>query len=274
MNILSLCKRIGLQKEVQNKVSSFANTFDFAQIDTLLAGFRNQDTMESALRSIQQTLGEDENHIKILSCMLKSAADAYDVYRQLGIHDEIYIATMKCFPRFIEEYHQITGEYAFDREWWTARQVGCHFFRLGSLEYEIRKKNGEHTISIHIPSDADLSEEMCNVSLDLADSFFKNYYPKYATCKYLCHSWMIAPELDMLLPEKSNIRKFKNRFEIMSVGNADTEYLRWIYKTQNNQVETLPENTTLQRNLKTYLLKGGKLRDAVGFLKQHIYGIY
>lgn len=51
---------------------------------------------------------------------------------------EIYFATMKCYPRFIDETYRMTGRLYFDRYWWTTRQAGCYLFIIGSFEYEMK----------------------------------------------------------------------------------------------------------------------------------------
>ena len=81
---------------------------------------------------LEEKIGEDPEHMKILTCMLKASADACEIYQKKGIEDSIYFATMKCYTRFLEEAYERTGRYVFDRYWWTGRQAGCHLFRIGS----------------------------------------------------------------------------------------------------------------------------------------------
>lgn len=69
------------------------------------------------VKEIKDCLGDDPDGIKMLTCMLKSSLKTYDYYRKWGISEEIFIATMKCFSRFINEHKEGYGNYAFDREW-------------------------------------------------------------------------------------------------------------------------------------------------------------
>lgn len=266
MTIQELCDRIGLQKEISRGVLAFADSFDFGIINEYLCDFRNYDKMGDARIKIQNILGDDEKNIKILTCMLKGAVDAYAFYQSKGISDEIFVATMKCFTRFIDECHKMTGTYAFDREWWTTRQVGCHLFRIGELEYEMKYADGKPVIEIHIPSDADFSKEACDNSINLSYSFFAEYFPVYQDCEYRCHSWLLAPELKNMLSCKSNIINFQNRFKIIEKGEPDTEFIEWLYNTRTVDYMSLPETTSLQRNMKRYLLDGGTIGNALGIL--------
>lgn len=70
-----------------------------------------------------------------------------------------------------------------------------------------------------------------------------------------------------MLNENSNIISFQNRFEIFDKGEADTEFIEWRFNTNSTDFATLPENTSLQRNMKKHLLSGGVIRNAYGRLK-------
>ena len=79
-------------------------------------------------------------------------------------------------------------------------------------------------------------------------------------------TWMIMPELDEFLPEGSNIRAFKNLFDIDIVDRDQEWYMGWIFPGFSGKFEELPEKTTLQRKLKQYLLSGKKFGVAKGHL--------
>ena len=172
MELLALCDEIQLQPEIKSRVLEFANGFDFSSVNKQLKGFRNYEKMSEALTELQAILGEDTDNIKILSCMLKASADVYDIYQAKGISNEVYFATMKCYPRFISETYQMTGKLYFDRYWWTTRQAGCHLFRIGELEYEMKHNEDKIVIDIHIPSDVDFSPPAIDESLANARQFF------------------------------------------------------------------------------------------------------
>ena len=250
MNILHLCDKINLQPQIKNRVLAFADSFDFTTVEKQLNDFLVYEKMEEARLELQAILGEDEDNIKILACMLKASVDAYDIYKENGISDEIYFATMKCYTRFIDETYKMTGQLYFDRYWWTARQAGCHLFRVGELEYEMKHLDDKIVIGIHIPSDADFSPSAVDKSLAGAKRFFAEHYPELANAEYRCHSWLLDSQLKEMLNDNSNIISFQNRFELFDEGEADTEFIEWLYNTKSTDFATLPENTSLQRNMK------------------------
>lgn len=268
MDIMTLCDKIDLQFQIRNRVILFIENFDFGTVDKQQKGYFIYENMNEALARTQAILGEDTDGIKILSCMLKAAVDAYEVYQEKKISDEIYFATMRCFSRFIDETYKMTGKFYFDRYWWTTRQTGCHLFRIGELEYEMKHLDKGVVIGIHIPSDADFSPLSVEKSLHNAYKFFAKHYPSLIDVEYRCHSWLLDGQLKSMLGHNSNIINFQNRFEIFDEGKADTEFIEWLYNTKSTNYSTLPENTSLQLNVKQHLLAGGVIRNAYGRIKE------
>lgn len=267
MDILTLSNKIKLQPEIKTRVLEFADNFDFNTIDKQLKNFLIYEKMNEAWLELQSILGDDKDNIKILACMLKASADAYEIYKTKGISDKIYFDTMKCYTRFINETYKMTGRLYFDRYWWTARQAGCHLFRIDELEYEMKHIDDKIVIGIHIPSDADFSPCAVDKSLMKAKEFFTEYYPDLANAEYRCHSWLLDNQLKGMLNENSNIINFQNRFEIFDEGEIGTDFIEWLYNTESTDYSVLPENTALQRNMKIHLLSGGVIYNAYGRLK-------
>lgn len=264
MELITLCNTINLQPQIKSRVLAFAATFDFTSVAKQLEDFRNYGKMSEVLASLQEILGADPDGIKILTCMLQASANIHDMYRPKGISDEIYFATMRCYPRFISETYKMTGELCFDRYWWTTRQAGGHLFRIGSLEYEMKHIDGGVVIGIHVPSDADLSPAAVDRSLESAKHFFAEYFPELSCVEYRCHSWLLDRQLQGFLGEDSNILSFQRRFEIFDEGEISSEVVEWVFQTKSADYSGLPENTLLQRSLKRHLLSGGVIRNAYG----------
>ena len=108
MMIKELCDLIKLQECIKERVLAFSESFDFSTIEKILGDFRDYKKMKSARLELQEILGEDEDRIKILACMLKASANLHDIYKGKGISDEVYIETMKCYTRFINETYRMT----------------------------------------------------------------------------------------------------------------------------------------------------------------------
>ena len=59
----------------------------------------------------------------------------------------------------------------------------------------------------------------------------------------------------------------QDHFEIFDEGEIGTDFIEWLYNTRTTDFDTLPENTSLQRNMKKHILSGGIVRNAYGRLK-------
>lgn len=221
---------------------------------------------ESAKSSLKELLAPDENGFKMLSYMLSAACYSYEKYREMGISEKIFIDTMKCFSRFVKENKESFGFYVFNQDFWTGRQLSLQLFRLNDLEFELYMDNSTPTIAIHIPSDAVLSEQVCKDGVRTAQEFVRKYFTNYIDAPFSCNSWLLSPNLKKLLPPTSNILKFQNMFQIQQIDENCDKYMKWVYKKNYSNFEDLPEDTSLQRKMKVFLLQGGKIGSAKGYL--------
>ena len=265
-----LCHAIGLPRECRIEVCRFRRSLAFDTLlpkaSPLLEELFNPATWDRALADLKALLGDDPQGMKILTLMLVCCGETWKLYDSLGISNEIYIATLKCFPRFIEEHFENYGTYGFDRDFWTMREISGHLFRLGALEFELTVEDGAKAVHIHIPSDADLSCRARRSSYTAARTFIRRFFPAYADAPFLCTSWLLSPALKECLPESSRILSFQSEYEVTEVFPNHDQFLTWVYKRPDIPLADLPEDTSLQRNLKKYLLAGRKVGEAAGRL--------
>lgn len=266
--IRELCERIDMPEEMTAGILEFHNQFDFELIKEYLLQLCHPSTWNNALSEIKKILGEDEKGIKILSCMLRVALHTYEDYVTKGISDEIYVATMKSFTRFVQEHKVSYGTYGFDREGWTMRQASGVLFRLGELEYEFVSKGEQKVVSLHIPSDADLTGEKLEQSYKIAKEFFESYFPDYGNAPLICQSWLLSPTIKEMLPKHSRILKFQEAFDISTTGKEEKGFAEWLFKNPKLDIWDYPENTSLQRKMKQHLLNGGTVAEAKGILRE------
>lgn len=271
MELETLCKKIEMPEEVTEKVIAAAENMDFSLLKKSVEKFRSRESRMDGVKELRIKLGEDPLGFKMLACMLTTAGFTYVKYKEKQIDEKIYFDTFACFSRFVKEHRVSYGCYGFDREWWTPRQVAMQLFRIGELEYEMAKKDRKNQISIHVPSDAKLTRESCRISLQNAITFFQKFYLEYYNVNYICDSWLLSPNLKQVLDENSNILKFQSAFQVTKFNPDDTEFMEWVFKDPAIPVEELPEETSLQRNLKAYLKNGGKIGCAYGILKDHAF---
>lgn len=206
-----------------------------------------------------------------MAAHLMGALDNRDEGDWSKLPEDIWLATMKAFTRFANEHHRSLGIYGFDRAFWTTRQMNARLFRIGELEYELKEEDGERCIDLHIPGDAVLTAQRLNRSVADARSFLARYYPDWTQLHMECTTWLLVPALRPMLREGANLLRFMNAFDIVEVDEDCDDVLEWVfYLTEEQQktvsLEQLPEETSLQRNIKVHLLSGKKIGVARGIL--------
>lgn len=267
MELRELYQQIHLQAEAVDQLERIYDQTDLRRLDQELERLQDKNTAAGAYRQLKSLLKDDDGNWKMLYCQLESARRVYDKYRKKQIPHDVYIDTMKCFPRFLDECKKKHGQMFFDRGWWTWRQTGMCLFRIGSLEYEFVKQEGVRSVAIHIPSDADLSEKAVDASLEQAEIFFRTYFKEERYERYCCDSWLLAPALKPLLSKQSHILSFQNRFEILSEDAGDKEFIEWLFQVPpDTDVNDLPETTSLQKKVKACMQNNKTIGSACGVI--------
>lgn len=269
MTLQELYAGIGLQPELAAHLERLAAGFDWAKKERYIAGMLEPDTAQQSYTALRGVLLDeiDLGNYKMLLCQLEAARRCRARYAAAGMPDAVFWDTMGCFARFCAECREKTGSLHFDRGWWTWRQISMRLFRLGALEYELRDRDGEKTVAVHIPSGADLSPAAVDASLAQAAAFWAQHHPTYAGAPHTCHSWLLSPALTEFLDEGSNILAFQKRFTLTGTDDGD-EFIEWLFRRPcDTPAEELPETTRLQRAVKAMLLESDEgLGAGVGML--------
>ena len=259
-----LCRNINMPEEVTRTLVALHGTLEEYPCLPLLM---QEEHWAEGLEQLKQSLGEDPGGMKRLCTMLRCALKIRAEYDRLGISEEIYIASMAAFSRFVREHRESYGIYGFDRGSWTPRQVSARLFRIGQLEYELTALEGEAAVSLHIPTDVDLGPEVLVPSLREGLAELYRLFPAYRGKPVYCHSWLLSPQLKDFLPENSNILHFQKLFDITPDKTPGNNVLLWVFKNPKLPKEDYPEDTGLQRKLKRFFLDGGQFLEGMGYLR-------
>ena len=251
MELLELCEKIGLPGVVTARVLSVP-----AVPEEILCQLRTPELWPLGRAALNAHLKPDGDGLKELAGHLQCALKTWELCKKRGISEEIYVETMKCFTRFVTEHLESYGRYGFDRGFWTVRQLSGVLFRIGELEYETR----DDGIHLHIPSDAVLERPRLRSSWEAARAML-------GEADMVCHSWLLSPDLPGLLEESSRILAFQRNFHIFDPEPEDS-VRQWVFKNPNLSDEALPEDTSLQRRLKAFLLAGNTFHAAHGRLRE------
>lgn len=265
MTLPDLCEILELPVMVSNAVKEYAGSHTSVLDEDLKERLYKRECWDQAVKELQSRIEEDTFGLYILSELLQLACETYTSYQEKGIEDKIFVSTMQFCTRFLADHKKTYGSYAFEWAWWFVRELSMQEFRIGTLEYEF-VDGEERRIYVHIPSDAQMAPEYIQESFSAYREFLKQHYPEWTDADWYCDSWMMSPELKKLLPKDSNILAFQELFEIISVDYESMAALDWVYPGEKENYADLSENTSLQRNMKNFLLGGGKIGWAEGKL--------
>ena len=105
-------------------------------------------------------------------------------------------------------------------------------------------------------------------SLKKAYEFFTDFRRDDGLMIFECGSWLIYEGYKDFLPEKSNILKFIDDFEIVSSESCDKFNDAWriFDKYGYKSPKHWPEDTSLRRAFKHHILNGGKTGHGHGII--------
>ena len=280
--VMALAEELLIACEVRQQMAVVMDKLPWDIMSPLSEQLTDSNQAEEAWQKLVQYSApfEGDSGMGQLTVFLAAACHTRNKYKELGISDSIFLDTMGCFKRFLEETKEITGNWIFDRGFWVWRQTSCLLFRLGTLEFEYWKAEGilpdeikenDMAISVHIPSDAVLTEEKLAESYEAMRTFWTAHEnqlcPMGKPKIVFCSTWLLSPELQKLLPENSGIRRFASEYRIYHQNLENKGFYRWLFNGRK-ELDTLPENTSLQRAVKKHLTAGGKIGIASGVWEQ------
>lgn len=238
-------------------------------------GFDHGPVFEN-LHGLQETTGIHPYTIDMLYllCLLP---DLEEQYGREGIPTRFFHSFVENLKQAACNCQKIHGVWGTDIAWWLIDFFKLKLFSIGRLQFKRRKlrkamggyAEGSYYIDVHIPGGAPLTPALCAASYAEAAAFFRARYGMEHIL-FGCHSWLLSPELRTILPENSNILAFARDYTILQTRMDPTSSaVSFIFHVPGvpADLETLPEETSLQKALKTYLQEGKTINTAFGILE-------
>ncbi len=142
---------------------------------------------------------------------------------------------------------------------------------LKKCEWKKILSHGDKVIALHIPSGGALTPEEVDNTLALTKDFVAKYFPEWDYRGFICESWLLDPKLGELLGDESNIVSFGRRFLRVSIESGGRSPFYFVFLRpyeEDVDITTLPENTRLERALKSHYNNGGFIYDFFGYFKK------
>lgn len=123
---------------------------------------------------------------------------------------------------------------------------------------------GDGCLSIHIPVGADISKETLDKAIDSAYGIAKTRFLEYDPKVIFGSSWILDPKLQEFVGPNSKITGLQNCFCTYPQRCNGKGLFGYVFPKNYESLETLPEDTSLQRKLKKLYLDGGYIYDYAG----------
>lgn len=210
---------------------------------------------------------EYSTELLFLICLTKRAKENY---MAAGISEQIYHDSMLDLKYKMIECKLVKGVIGTFVGFWFYDMFRIKRFTFGRLQCLVKDFEEHYTkdgitltpntkvIDMHIPRDqTPLDEESCTAALRSAAEFFKGQYDEPVAC--VCHSWLLFPENENIIPKHTNIYKFFKRFDIVSWDYYKENLDLWrLFDTDEKVPERLPANNSVRRQFVEHLKNGGK----------------
>lgn len=216
-----------------------------------------------------------KNDLVRLAVILECTRKMKNTYKTLGIDDKIFFDTLDDIRIWCEN-NDNKGLKNYN---WIKNHISCELFKIGRLQYQLctikskmLKYNllpfdyGEKVIYVHIPQGEKLIYADCVESLKMAKEFFAKYFSDYNYRFFFCESWLLYGENFQFMQTSSNILQFSSLFDVVYSCDHDEQAIERIFGKRCFNKKKYPENTTLQRNAKSYMLNGSKLGVGIGVI--------
>jgi len=209
-------------------------------------------------------------------------------HREHGVGRDVSRRTLADLGRHVAVHRRRYGVGGLVARHW----IGLHFrgeiYQLGRLQFQrstvlgrVARDAGaaglpyapdDPALSLHIPSfHGPLDEAACDASLALAREFFPRHFPAEDYRVATCESWLLDPQLRDLLPARSNILRFQERFRVTAAAPEpdadDASTIGFVFGDPDLPVSALPRRTSLERAVHDHLRDGGHFHNRTGWFE-------
>lgn len=139
---------------------------------------------------------------------------------------------------------------------------------LDLTKYRLLYKPGDMVVTVHIPGGDRLTEEAISASLAAAKKIFSTYFAHMHLKGFVCHSWLLDPQLRTVLGETSNILAFQRRFDVISATEDKNALYEHVFAVPLCPIEELQPQNKFQAGILNMVKSGKKIRAGYGFLKE------
>lgn len=202
-------------------------------------------------------------------------------YQQSQINDTIFYDSMMELNYKMLITHNIYDIWGTAFAEWYSGFFRRKIFCIGRLEFTLTQcfadytngqyniNKGDPIINVHIPESGPLCPELVIDAFQKAADFFGNCFVS-DVIPFDCLSWILYPPVVNLYPE-GNLKHFASCFDVIDTVEGQGHDDRWRIFEVSKELDlcNYPENTTLQKSLKRWLLEGNTMGIGAGIFFLH-----
>ena len=139
--------------------------------------------------------------------------------------------------------------------------------KITLIGYTERIRRGDNIIGVHIPSDGPLDYEYSEKSYKRAWEIFNKAFPEKKFKAFNCFSWLLEKRLRGIMGRDTNITRFADRYATYPIKNNGTAVYSFLFnQSKPCAPELLPEDSSMHRLVKKYLMEGNIFYEKGGFI--------
>ena len=259
-----------------------------AIIDEILTAYDRECTLSGIdlipkCNELAELSGVHEYTVKLLVHILLSRK-LRELYAEKGLDGSLWFSAMSDLKYKLIECRIVKGVWGtFVADWkWFARWYDLTRFAFRRLQFEVitfkkeYEKNGvrltpeSKVLNVHIPrTGTPLDHGEVLESYRMAREFYKDEFGDEPIA-FVCSSWLLYPEHEKILHERSNIRKFMSDYDIIDGNVYPEENKSALWRIFDcpvtDSIDDLPEDSFLKKAYKQFLKNGGKLGFGFGII--------
>ena len=272
-------------EEALRCAAALAQSGQEAALDSGVDSFYRQDLNIQLAEPLIQTIAREGGvhpYTVWLLFLIQAAKPAVASYLEKGVPEDLVWETFRDLKFKVMECKNVQGVWGNFVAFWYPIFYSCDILKLGRLEFEntVYKEDtpyvwGEYVIrpgdpvkSVHIPSSREPFDQAARLdSYKRAYGFFKEELQgKPLVC--VCDSWLLYPRNREILSPTSNIVSFSSDFDVIRWKESEEFHDAWrVFGGEyQNPPADLPENTSMQRAFKKWLMEGKKTGSGFGVL--------
>ena len=196
-----------------------------------------------------------------LLALVATADDVHAFHASRGIDDADSWRALSDLGQQVFVHRLTYGAFGLHTHDWLRVAWSGALYWLGRLQFNLHPSHSSSTgwvLSTHIPRSGPLTPTAVDDAFAAARRFFSAHFADHPVDAFVCHSWLLDPDLAAALPASSNMARFQRRWTLEGEpgpGDEDAVFFTFARRPPVD-LAALPRDTTLQRAILDRLAAG------------------